>query len=147
MTTELHTAGLLKYSMVRRLAWLKAICNFRPYAVATASVLLLLPTWASADPPETTVEYQPMVSTGLAAKHQFEAWFVFGKSLDPSVSGYAVPAGAKIRLTFPEEFTPSTAHPNLEGALLYGWPQGAIPIPFSVTQDADPRVVEVQIDH
>jgi hypothetical protein len=88
-----------------------------------------------------------MVSTGLAAKQPFEAWFVLDKSSDPSVPGYAVPAGATVRFVFPKEFTPLTTNPHLEGALLYGWPHGAIPVPFSVTQDkTDPRVVVVRID-
>ena len=88
-----------------------------------------------------------MVSTGLAAKQPFEAWFVFDKSSDPRMPGYAVPAGTTMRLTFPKQFEPVPGHPHLEGALLHGWPQGAIPVPFSVTQnDPDPRVVEVRID-
>jgi hypothetical protein len=88
-----------------------------------------------------------MVSTGLAAKQPFEAWFVFDKSPDPTVAGYSVPAGATVRLTFPREFTPLAGNPHIEGALLHGWPHGAIPVPFSVTQDkTDPRVVVVRID-
>ena len=114
---------------------------------AAASFLLLSTGGAWADPPNVTVGYQPMVSTGLAANHAFEAWFVFDKTSDPHVQGYAVPAGTKMRLTFPKEFEPIPGHPHLEGALLHGWPQGAIPAPFSVTQnDPDPRVVEVRID-
>ena len=102
---------------------------------------------ARADAPASTIGYQPMVSTGLAARHPFEAWLVFDRSPDPAVPGYAVPAGARVRLTFPKEFTPMASDPHLEGALLYGWPQGAIPVPFSVTQDkSDPRSVVVRID-
>jgi len=98
-------------------------------------------------PPSVTVAYQPMVSTGLAAKQPFEAWFVLDKSSDPTVPGYSVPAGSTVRLTFPKEFTPQAGNPHLEGALLYGWPHGAIPVPFSVTQDkTDPRGVVVRID-
>lgn len=104
-------------------------------------------TSAHAGAPRLTVGYQPMVSTGLAAKQPFEAWFVFDKSSDPSVSGYAVPAGTTVRFTFPKEFTPLPSKPYLEGALLYGWPHGAIPAQFSVTQDqTDPRVVVVRIE-
>jgi hypothetical protein len=94
-----------------------------------------------------TIGYQPMVSTGLATGHAFEAWFVLDKSPDPSVPGYAVPAGTTVRLTFPKEFTPLSDNPHLEGAILHGWPHGAIPVPFTVTQDeTDPRVVIVRIE-
>jgi hypothetical protein len=52
-----------------------------------------------------------------------------------------------VRLTFPPEFTPVGDNPHLEGALLYGWPHGAVPVPFNVAQDGrDPRVVVVRID-
>jgi hypothetical protein len=115
-----------------------------------ASALLLSEsavTPARAGAPTVTVAYQPMVSTGLAAKQPFEAWFVLDKSSDPMVQGYAVPTGATVRFTFPKDFTPLTGNPHLEGALLYGWPHGAIPVPFSVTQDmTDSRVVVVRID-
>ena len=117
------------------------------HATAAAAVLLLSMASACADAPGITVGYQPMVSTGLAAKQPFEAWFVFDKSSDPSVPGYPMPAGATVRFTFPKEFTPLTDNPHLEGALLYGWPHGAIPVPFSLTQDkTDPHVVVVRID-
>jgi hypothetical protein len=102
---------------------------------------------ARAGAPPVTIGYQPMVSDGLAAKHPFEAWFVLDKSADPSVPGYAIPAGAMVRLTFPAEFSPIRGSPHLEGALLYGWPHGAIPVPFSVVQDSrEPHVVLVRID-
>ena len=102
---------------------------------------------AEAGAPPMTVAYQPMVSTGLAARQPFEAWFVFDRTSDPAVAGYSVPAGATVRLTFPKEFVPLAGNPHLEGALLYGWPHGAIPVPFSVTQDnTDPRVVVIRID-
>ena len=114
-------------------------------ALALAGMFIAAPLRAG--PPAITVGYQPMVSTGLAAKHAFEAWFVFGTSTDPRVPGYAMPAGATVRLTFPGEFAPLRGNPHLEGALLYGWPHGAIPVPFSVTQDKDdPRTVVVRID-
>jgi hypothetical protein len=116
-----------------------------------AALVLLLgfstsaPVQAAA--PSMTVDYQPMVTTGLAAKQPFEAWFVFDKSSDPRVPGYAAPAETTVRFAFPKEFTPLPGNPHLEGALLYGWPHGAIPAPFSVTQDqTDPRVVVVRID-
>jgi hypothetical protein len=94
-----------------------------------------------------TIGYQPMVSTGLATGHAFEAWVVLDKSPDPSVPGYAVPAGTTVRITFPKEFTPLLDNPHLEAALLYGWPHGAIPAPFTITQDqVEPRTVVVRID-
>jgi len=119
--------------------------------LGVASIALLFSDVATSSaqdaPPSVTVAYQPMVSTGLAAKQPFEAWFVLDKSSDPTVPGYSVPAGATVRLTFPKEFTPLAGSPHLEGALLHGWPHGAIPVPFSVTQDkTDPRVVVVRID-
>ncbi len=50
--------------------------------------------------------------------------------------------GATMRLTFPAEFMPSVAPAHLEGALPCGWRQGAVPVPFTVTQsEPDPRVV------
>jgi hypothetical protein len=120
-------------------------------ALGVVSIALLFSGFATSSaqdaPPPVTVAYQPMVSTGLAARQPFEAWFVFDRSSDPTVAGYSVPAGATVRLTFPKEFTPQAGNPHLEGALLYGWPHGAIPVSFSVTQDkTDPRVVVVRID-
>jgi hypothetical protein len=99
---------------------------------------------ARADAPPATVEYQPMVSTGLAAAQPFEAWFVFDKSADPQVAGYAIPAGATIRFAFPEGFTPKAD--LFQGAvMLYGWSQGPIPVKFTTKQDeADPRTLVIQ---
>jgi hypothetical protein len=101
---------------------------------------------ARADAPAVTVEYQPMVSTGLAASQPFEAWFVFDKSSDPRVPGYAIPAGATIRFVFPKEFTPQ--NDLFQGAvMLYGWPQGPIPAKFTTKQDdADPRTLVIQFN-
>lgn len=123
----------------------KSVFAITLWAAVVATTLVALP--ARAEPPAMTIGYQPMVSTGLAAKQPFEAWFVFDKSADPTVPGYAVPAGTTVRFTFPKEFTPLGDKPHLEGALLYGWPHGAIPAPFTVTQDtADPRVVTLRIE-
>ncbi len=114
---------------------------------SAGACLLLLPTASAlAGPPAMTVGYQPMVSTGLAAKQPFEGWFVFNMSADPRVPGAAMPANAAVRFTFPKAFVPLKGPTHLEGALLYGWPHGAIPVPFTVTQDvANPRAVTVVI--
>lgn len=99
---------------------------------------------ANADAPKSTVGYQPMVSTGLAAKQPFEAWIVFDKSSDPTVPGYAVPVGATIRFTFPNAFTPKPGG-VLGAVMLTGWSQGSIPAKFTTELDAkDPRTVVVQ---
>jgi hypothetical protein len=124
-----------------------------PRSLLTLTLLAALGAAALASPvaraeaPAMTVGYQPMVSTDLAAKEPFEAWFIFDKSVDPAVPGYAVPVGATVRFTFPKEFMPLGNNPHLEAALLYGWPHGAIPVPFTITQDGtDPRVVSVRIE-
>ncbi len=130
-----------------------------PFQICAAAKSLCITIWmavgattlagfpAQAGSPTITVGYQPMVSTGLAAKEPFEAWFVFDKSADPRIPGYEVPAGTTVRFTFPKEFMPVGDNPHLEAALLYGWPHGAIAAPFVITQDkADPRVVTVRIE-
>jgi hypothetical protein len=101
---------------------------------------------ASAEAPSITVAYQPMVSTGLAAGQPFEAWLVLDKSLDPTVPGYAVPAGATIRFVFPKAFTPRSG--LFQGAvMLYGWSQGSIAVKFTTAQDrADPRAFVIRCD-
>lgn len=111
-------------------------------AIACATAFAGIP--ARADAPATTVEYQPMVSTGLAASHPFEAWFVFDKSADPTVPGYAIPAGASIRFTFPKRFTPKSGG-FLGVVMLSGWSQGSIPAKFTTAlDDRDPRTVVVR---
>jgi len=87
---------------------------------------------------------QPMVATGLVAGHQFEAWFVLDRPLDPTVPGYAVPAGATIRFVFPDNFKPDQSLP-LQSVLLYGWPQKGIPVPFTVR--IDPQNAQVVVLH
>lgn len=117
------------------------------YAAVAGGATMLATLPAVAEAPATTIDYQPMISTGLAAKQPFEAWFIFDKSSDPAVPGYAVPAGTKVRLMFPKEFTPLSGNPHLEGAILHGWPHGAISVPFTVAQDkTDRRVVIVRIE-
>jgi hypothetical protein len=106
-------------------------------------VLLALLAWAG--PPGATIEYQPMTSHGLAAGLPFEAWVVFDKSPSPAEPGYALPAGATFRFTFPRAFTPQPdSHP--EAVLLYGWPQKAASVPFTVALDPqDPRTIVLRL--
>jgi hypothetical protein len=113
-------------------------------AVVCAMAFAAIPV--RADAPATTVEFQPMVSTGLAAHHPFEAWFVFDKSPDPTVPGYAVPAGATIRFAFPKSFTPKPGG-SFGVVMLTGWSQGSIPVKFTAKlDDKDPHTVVVRFD-
>ncbi len=120
-------------------------CGLRSTAVALALGFSYL-TLAHAGAPSVTVTYQPMVSTGLAADQPFEAWFVFDKSSDPRVPGYAIPAGATVRFLFPQQFTLKKGLP--QGAvMLQGWVQGPIPAKFTTKQDPnDPRAVVIKFD-
>jgi hypothetical protein len=56
---------------------------------------------ARADAPAVTVDYQPMVSTGLAASQPFEAWFVFEQVIRPPRAGVRHPGGRYDPLRFP----------------------------------------------
>ena len=117
--------------------------RYVPYAIAVASAAMLATTPAQAIAPETTVAHQVMISTGLAARYPFEAWFVFDKSSDPAVPGYAVPVGATIRFTFPKAFTPKPGG-VLGVVMLTGWSQGSIPVKLAwALDDKDPRTVVV----
>ena len=121
------------------------ILPFVLLAPGAMAVLLTVAPLARAQPPRTTVAYQPMSSHGLSAGEPFEAWIVFDRSLNPVVAGYDLPAGATFRFVFPPAFTPQ---PNVgpEAVLLYGWPQRAAPIPFTVGLDpADPRTIMLQL--
>jgi hypothetical protein len=110
--------------------------------LAAAAILPVMPARAAA--PQVTVAHQVMVGTGLAAGHSFECWLVLDKSSDPTVPGYAVPAGATFRITFPKAFTPK---PGMLGSvMLHGWAQGPIPVKFTTTTDTkDPRTVVIQL--
>jgi hypothetical protein len=66
-----------------------------PRVMTAAIGVALAPTAALATAPAIRVQPQVMVGTGLTAKKPFEAWFVFDKSFDPRVPGYAVPDGAR----------------------------------------------------
>jgi hypothetical protein len=106
----------------------------------------LLAQRALAAPPDATIEYQPMTSDGLAAGYPFECWVVFDKSSDPAVPGYALPAGATFRFTFPQAFTPQPTGPRPAVVLLYGWPQMAMSVPFTVGLDPEnPRTIVLKL--
>ena len=111
----------------------------------TTLAFVVLATTVMASPPRATIEYQPMTSQGLAAGYPFEAWVVFDKSSNPAEPGYALPAGATFRFTFPQAFTPKPdIHP--ESVLLYDWPQKAAPVPFTVGLDSkDPRAIVLKL--
>jgi len=109
------------------------------------SLISMVAISARATAPHTTVAYQVMVSTGLAARHPFEVWFVFDKSSDPTVPGYPIPAGATIRFTFPNAFKPGRG--PLESVMLTGWAQGSIPAKFTAALDKkNPRAVVIHFD-
>lgn len=111
----------------------------------TTLAFMVLATTVMAAPPGATIEYQPMTSQGLAAGYPFEAWVVFDKSSNPAELGYALPAGATFRFTFPPAFTPKLGiHP--ESVLLYDWPQKAAPVPFAVGLDpTDPSTIILRL--
>ena len=99
--------------------------------------------WAAA--PGATIWHQPMTSDGLTAGYPFEAWVYLDKSPDPFVPGYAFPAGATFRFTFPQAFTPQSAH-SPQAVLLNGWTHGAIEAPFTVGLDPqDPRTIILKL--
>ncbi len=114
-----------------------------PGAIAALALSMSVPALAAA--PATTVAYQPMVATGLAAGHPFEAWFDFDQSFDPMVPGYAMPAGATVRFTFPAAFTPSPGLPL--GAVMIRWTQGAVPAQYTVKLDpGDRHAVDIHFE-
>ncbi len=116
----------------------------RTFIGAALTFAALAPAYAAAPPMH--VGYQPMVATGLAARHAFEAWFWLDKSRDPQVPGYAVPAGATMRVTFPKAFAPEPGGP-LDGALLKGWVQGPTGTKFTLAVDRkDPRTIVVRFE-
>lgn len=114
------------------------------FAAAAATLATFASAYAAA--PAMSVGYQPMVATGLAARHAFEAWFWLDKARDPAVPGYAVPAGATMRVTFPEAFMPKPGG-ALDGALLKGWVQGPTGTKFALAVDpANPRTIVVRFE-
>ena len=88
-------------------------CSFR-MIIAAGLISLFSAGTIHASPLRATIEYQPMTSDGLAAGFPFEAWVVFDKSSNPGEPGYAFPAGATFRFTFPQSFAPqSGTHPEI----------------------------------
>jgi hypothetical protein len=115
------------------------------WAATAMTAVLVGATAVQAAPPSITVGYQPMISTGLAAGQPFEAWFLLDKSSDPAVPGYALPAGATVRITFPEAFEPQTG--GHAESVMIKWEQGAIPAKFTVAPDSkDPRSIVIHFD-
>jgi hypothetical protein len=114
-------------------------------SLLTTLAFVVLATPVMAGPPKATIEYQPMTSQGLAAGYPFEAWVVFDKSSNPAEPGYALPAGATFRFTFPQAFIPQpSSHP--QAVLLHGWSQGPIPVPFTIGLDPqDPRTIILRL--
>lgn len=111
-----------------------------------AALMCAAPLPAQAAAPAMSVGYQPMVATGLAARRPFEAWLWLNRSRDPAVPGYAIPAGATIRITFPKGFRPRSGYP-LSAVMLKGWVQGPIKTRFSIARDrADPRTIVIQFE-
>ncbi|HVC11561.1 MAG TPA: hypothetical protein VNE59_07995 [Burkholderiales bacterium] len=121
------------------------VLNMRRASIGAALMLAaLVPVYGAAPPMH--VGYQPMVATGLAARHAFEAWFWLDKTRDPQVPGYVVPAGATMRVTFPKAFVPKPGGP-LGGALLKGWVQGPTGTKFTLSVDRhDPRTIVVHFE-
>jgi len=113
--------------------------------ISTILVFVFFAATVGATSPGATIEYQPMTSQGLAAGYPFEAWVVFDKSSNPTEPGYALPAGATFRFTFPQAFIPQpSSHP--QAVLLHGWSQGPIPVPFTVGLDPqDPRTIVLRL--
>jgi hypothetical protein len=110
-----------------------------------AAAIMVAATPARAAGPQVTVAHQVMVGTGLAARNPFEAWLVLDKSSDPTVPGYAVPAGASVRVTFPKAFTPKSG--VLSAVMLNGWAQGPIPVKFTTAADPnDARTVVITLN-
>ena len=115
------------------------------FIASTALAFLLFAATAGANPPGATIEYQVMTSDGLAAGYPFECWVVFKISSDPSVQGLALPAGATLRFTFPQAFTPQLNN-GPQAVLLHGWSQSPIAVPFTVGLDPqDPRTIVIKL--
>ncbi len=128
------------------------LCRGARLKVISLTILAVLATpglfapMALAAPLGATIEYQPMTSDGLAAGYPFESWVVFDKSSDPTIPGYALPAGATFRFTFPQAFIPQPTGPRPAAVLLYGWPQMGASVPFTVGLDPEnPRTIVLRL--
>ena len=128
--------------MTQHLYWKMFSGKLRRTSILGALLMVALFSFSAyAATPKAAVVIQPMCSEGLAAGYPFEAWFYLDKSPDPQVPGYAFPAGATFRFTFPQAFTPQSAH-SPQVVLLNGWTHGSIESPFTVGLDPqDPRTV------
>ena len=132
--------------MSQHLYWKMFSAKLRQISMFGALLMVaLLCSSAYAAAPKAVVVIQPMCSEGLAAGYPFEAWVYFDKSPDPYVPGYAFPAGATFRFTFPQAFTPQSAHAP-QAVLLNGWTHGSIDSPFTVGLDPqDPRTIVLKL--
>lgn len=109
------------------------------------AVFMFFTTTVGANPLGATIEYQPMTSEGLAAGHPFEAWVIFDTSSNPTEPGLDLPAGATLRFTFPQAFTPQPDSPP-QAVLLHGWSQGPVAVPFTVGLDPkDPHSIVLKL--
>ena len=121
------------------------VCGRCRWLASLGWLLLAAAAPARAALPQIRVIPQPMIATGLAARHEFEAWFVLDVPLEPAAPGYAVPEGAEIRVVFPPGFTPMPAA-GPSSVLLYGWPQRGIPVAFTVARDPrQPRAIVLHL--
>jgi len=131
--------------MRRNSTWKMSWLRLTKAAVLCAALVVLLSPAVHAAAPGAAIVYQPMSGEGLAAGYPFEAWFYLDKSPDPFVPGYAFPAGATFRFTFPQPFAPQSAH-NPQAVLLNGWPHGSIEAPFTVGPDPrDPLTIVLKL--
>ncbi|MFI5340946.1 MAG: hypothetical protein ACHQ7N_14050, partial [Candidatus Methylomirabilales bacterium] len=97
--------------MVAPSGWFSGVLPTLWLVAFVLAVTLPIATGQAAEP-SATIGYQPMTSEGLAEGRPFEAWVVFDKSSNPVEPGYALPAGATFRFTFPPAFTPQPrVHP------------------------------------
>lgn len=123
----------------------RAARNWKRGTMLALEACCLLGFAACAHALSASVAYQPMVSTGLAAGQPFESWIVLDKPLDPNERGYAIPAGATMRFTFSQAFSP---RPEVkpEAVLLYGWSQKAIAVKFTTALDPqDARTIVITL--
>lgn len=123
------------------------LAEFWDHYIALLIVIAAIDTAGliKARPPKISVTYQPTVGDGLAGRHPFEALLTLDRSTDPSVPGYAIPAGATIRFSFPEAFA-AQAGAAPSAVLLHAWSQGPIPASFTIVRnDAKPGEIAIRL--